>query len=410
MRIHHFFAAAIVAVILLGLLAVLLTSCGKKKKRPIIGIDSFPPPPAAGEYWPGPHISNVSFSPSGLSYRPGQQVHIHVTAHPSRGGTLTYFWDVYSIGHDTLGLNSSQAAVTVSNFGGSKSGSVTVTETLHSGESRSATRNFSLYVNDNLPPRVFFSTQTSVDLTPYGTRALLFMARATDPDGDHLKLDWKAEGGQVQRSEFYGGDAKAWVVPDDAFGTVRVTLVADDGFGGVSKDSKEIVYSPVDGAAPDSVWIVAPAEVRIGGEFEFGVYAWFGRDKPAAQIDALRILAPQSYLTVTDVVLGEFWEDYGVPKGEEISIPFAQYSRFFEFSWRSMGGYRQTGNAFGRIAVVKCQAVSTGARPLSIQLEDEEDRTVSFYSAGALGAFTFSHSGRANLVGEWVTGAIVRVR
>lgn len=408
MRRIYRFSAIFVAFILLTLLALALCSCGKKKKRPIVIVEP-PPLPPASDVFTGPVVSNVYFNPGTKRFRPGETIEITANAYASHGGTLTYNWDVYEIGSEITGLATNRIAVRISGFSGMKSGSVTVTETLSTGESRTASRRFTITVEENYGPSVNFSAYRHFDLAPSGERAIVFSASVSDPEGDKVRINWSVDGGVIRRTEFYGGEARAWVVPYAWASQLAVGITANDDFGGTGGDYKVESQSPLDGAIEDSVWIAGPVEVRKDETFEISVYAWFAEDKPASQFDLIRILADESKVKVTGARLGGLWmsKEFDVRKDEPVS--FWQTSDYIDIWWRYGGPYRRIGGVPGNIAVLECRADSAGTFSMSVQLE-EFDRTVSYYSTGGIAAFPFENSGRKNLMGDWNPEIRVRVR
>ncbi len=410
-------SAILVAIGLLILAATVLGGCGKKKKRPIVIVDP-PPPPPASDYFTGPVISNVFFSTGSSRFRPGETVEITANAHSSRGGTLSYSWDVYELGSEIAGQGSNKIAVRLGEIGlyggfagagGTKTGSVSVTETIATGESRSASKRFTISLSENFGPSVNFHAVRRFDIAPSGERAMVFSASVSDPEGDKVRIDWSVDGGNIRRTEFYGGEARAWVVPYKWASQLSVGLTANDDFGGTGSDFKVESQSPLDGAVEDSIWLSAPSEVRKDSTFEIGVYAWFAKDKPASQFDLIRITADSSKVNVTGAKLGGIWKSgqFEVQKDEPIS--YWQTDKYIDIWWRYGGQYNRLAGVPGNIAILECRADKPGEISLSVQLE-ENDRTVSYYSTIGGAPILFGNSGRINLMGDWNPEVRVRVR
>ena len=279
--------------IMWALVLLLVASCATKNGRLFFG---------GG--WIGPSVSDVAFNPAGPYYA-GGMVTFSVTASATNAdpGVLTYSWSVDNVGSVVSGAGTNSIDVTLG-AAGSPSGSVTVRETIGTGDFKETTKTFSIEILEplNAPPVISSLTYSAPTIT----------AAFSDADGDDLTVSWSATEGTVTPVASDNTSATATFAAPSGSGTAVVTFSVTDGIATASQDIDiAFAFDPWEGASEDSIFLIAPASAPAAEEFFVYVYAWPSATKPVAQVNSVRILLNQSDASLRSMQANDMVRPFG---------------------------------------------------------------------------------------------------
>lgn len=354
-----------------ALVLLLVASCATKNGRVFFG---------GG--WLGPTVSDVAFSPAAGPYYSGASVTFSVTAsatNPSPG-TLTYSWSIDDIGTATAGVGTNAITVTLG-ADGTKSGTITVRETLADSTFKETSKNFSILIEvvPNFAPVIATLTYTAPTLT----------ATYSDADGDDLTVTWAADMGTVTPVASDNTTATATFTQPAGEGTATVTFTVSDGIASDS-DTIEIVFTfdPWEGAVEDSIFLIAPASATAGTPYDVSIYAWPAPAKPLGNLNSVRLLATQSMATANSITRGAFFDGFD---GTFFPPLLIQQPTFMDIGI-NFGGGTTTSTTRGVLAIVNFTS-GAGNPPFDIMGNDgSQDRT--FYSDLSGNNYTFLTIGK----------------
>ncbi len=373
--------------IMWALVLLLIASCATKNGRVFFG---------GG--WLGPSVTEVAFNPATGPYYSGASVTFSVTATATNTtpGTLTYSWSVDSVGTVTAGAGTNSITVTLG-ADGSKSGSVTVRETLGDGTFMEASKNFTILIEvvPNFAPVIASLSYAAPTIT----------ATYSDADGDDLTVTWATDMGTVTPVASDNTTATATFTQPAGEGTATVTFTVSDGIGEDS-DTIEIVFTfdPWEGAAEDSVFLIAPATATAGTPYDVTIYAWPAAAKPLGNLNSVRLLATQSAATANSITRGGFFDGFD---GTFFPPLLIQQPTFMDIGI-NFGGGTTTSTTRGVLAVVTFTSSSAGNAPFDIMGNDgAQDRT--FYSDLSGNNYTFNTIGKDYGSGSVTSERVVAV-
>jgi hypothetical protein len=166
--------------------------------------------------------------------RPGESRQIICVAADADGDELTYNWSA------TGGEISGQGAAVTWTAPGS-AGFYDVTVTVSDGRGGEVTSQITIEVRANRPPSIARLIADAAWALPSGS--IRVTCNASDPDGDELRYEWTASGGNIAAT----GAAANWTAPQEV-GVHNITVVVSDGYGG--SDTRTLPVTVVTGQPP----------------------------------------------------------------------------------------------------------------------------------------------------------------